>query len=130
MKFFKPFTPSYKKKENWYKYWDARIKNYAYINDKKVNTKEKYGRVDTEVLEWWENLFMETLSDYEDMSENSCMYCNTMCKQYWTHEDSWLIHLCLPCLILDKVTILLEKIITWWESRKDRSWEFTFFTCA
>ena len=58
------------------------------------------------------------MEDYEAMSEHSCMYCNKYCKQYWTHEDSWTIHLCLPCLMLDKVTILLEKIITWWNKPK------------
>ena len=57
------------------------------------------------------NILEETIDDYEKMSEDSCMYCNKYCKQYWTHEDSWVIHLCLPCLIGDKITILLEKIV-------------------
>ena len=61
----------------------------------------------------YSTILEETMDDYEALSEESCMYCNKHCKQYWTHEDSRLIHLCLPCLILDKVTILLEKIVTW-----------------
>lgn len=132
MKFFKPFTPSYKKKAERSAYWYNTMTELAEINWQKVDLKEKYGRMDATM--YWDDdrrcLLTETMEDYEAMSENSCMYCNKYCKQHWTHEDSWLIHLCLPCLILDKVTILLEKIITWWKSRKDRSWGFTSFTCT
>lgn len=67
------------------------------------------------------HLVAETMADYEQMSEDSCMYCNRHCKQYWAHEDSWIIHLCLPCLIGDKITILLERIIRRWEKRNDKS---------
>lgn len=111
MKRFKPFTPSIDKKEERYDYRKNKMRTYAEINWKSVYLKEKYGRVDAEVHEWGTHLFMETMLDYEALSEESCMYCNKHCKQYWTHEDSWIIHLCLPCLIGDKITILLEKII-------------------
>ena len=132
MKFFKPFTPKFNKKEERCCYWYHTMKELAEINWQKVDLKEKYGRMDATM--YWDDerrcLLTETMEDYEAMSENSCMYCNRYCKQYWTHEDSWLIHLCLPCLIWDKITILLERIITWWKSRKDRSWGFTSFTYA
>ena len=74
--------------------------------------------MDYSLLSGYSELLEETMDDYERMSEESCMYCNKHRKQYWTHEDSWLIHLCLPCLIGDKVTILLEKAITWWNKPK------------
>lgn len=82
----------------------------AKINWKTVDLKEKYGRMDAS-YGWYSQLLEETMDDYEKMSEDSCMYCNRYCKQHWTHEDSWVIHLCLPCLIWDKITILLEKLI-------------------
>lgn len=128
MKRFKPFTPSVDKKEERYDFRENKMRNYAEINWKSVYLKEKYGRVDASVENWGTHLFMETMLDYEAMSEDSCMYCNKYCKQYWTHEDSWVIHLCLPCLIGDKITILLEKIITRWRKRNDRSGWYTSFT--
>lgn len=115
MKRFKPFTPSINKKRERYDYRENKMRTYAKINWKSVYLKEKYGRVDASVENWGTHLFMETMLDYERMSEDSCMYCNKYCKQHRTHEDSWTIHLCLPCLIWDKITILLEKIIRWWE---------------
>ena len=130
MKRFKPFTPSYSKKTKRYDFRENRMRNYAEINWKSVYLKEKYGRVDASVENWGTHLFMETMLDYEALSEESCMYCNRHCKQYWTHEDSWVIHLCLPCLIGDKITILLEKIITRWRKRNDRSGWYTSFTSA
>lgn len=132
MKRFKPFTPSYEKKTKWTDYWYNIMKELAEINWQKVDLKEKYGRMDATM--YWDDerryLLTETMEDYEAMSENSCMYCNRYCKQYWTHEDSRTIHLCLPCLILDKVTILLEKIITWRKEHWNNSWGYTDFTCA
>ena len=112
MKRFKPFTPKFFKKEERCCYWYSKMKRLAEINELRVDLKEKYGRMDA-TMYWWDehHLVTETMEDYEALSEESCMYCNRHCKQYWTHEDSWLIHLCLPCLIGDKVTILLEKII-------------------
>ncbi len=128
MKRFKPFTPSVDKKAKWYDYRENKMRTYAKINWKSVYLKEKYGRVDASVENWGTHLFMETMLDYETMSEGHCMYCNANAKQYWTHEDSWVIHLCLPCLIGDKITILLEKIITRWRKRNDRSGWYTSFT--
>jgi hypothetical protein len=120
MKWFKPFTPSIDKKKERYDYRKNKMRTYAEINWKSVYLKEKYGRVDASVENWGDHLFMETMLDYERMSEDSCMYCNRHCKQYWTHEDSWIIHLCLPCLIGDKVTILLERIIRRWRKKNER----------
>lgn len=117
MKRFKPFTPSVYKKDKRYDYRAGKMKTYAEINWKQVSLKEKYGRVDASVFEWGTHLFMETMLDYETMSEWHCMYCNKNTRQYRTHEDSWVIHLCLPCLIGDKVTILLERIIRRWRKR-------------
>lgn len=128
MKRFKPFTPSIDKKSKWYDYRENRMRTYAKINWKSVYLKEKYGRVDASVENWGTHLFMETMLDYETMSEGHCMYCNANAKQYWTHEDSWVIHLCLPCLIGDKVTILLERIIRRWRKRNDKSDWYTSFT--
>lgn len=130
MKRFKPFTPSYKKKTEWADYRYKTMTELAEINWQKVDLKEKYGRMDATMYRNDDRRYLltETMEDYEDMSENSCMYCNKYCKQYWTHEDSWVIHLCLPCLIGDKVTILLERIITRWRKRNDRSDWYTSFT--
>ena len=116
MKRFKPFTPKFFKKEERCCYWYSKMKKLAEINKLSVDLKEKYGRMDA-TMYWWDehHLVTETMEDYEALSEESCMYCNKHCKQYWTHEDSWTIHLCLPCLIWDKITILLEKIICWWK---------------
>lgn len=69
--------------------------------------------MDFSFYEWVSNILYETMEDYEQMSEDCCMYCNKYCKQHWTHLDKWIIHLCLPCLIWDKITILLEHIIKW-----------------
>lgn len=113
MRFFKPFTPSYNKKEKWADYWYKTMTELAEINWESVYLKEKYWRMDFSFYGWASDILYETMEDYEAMSEESCMYCNKRCKQHWTHEDSWLIHLCLPCLILDKLTMLLEKIIRW-----------------
>lgn len=113
MKFYKPFTHPIDKKKEWSEYRWNKMNNLAEINWNTVSLKEKYGRMDYNFFWWVSELLEETMDDYERMSEESCMYCNKYRKQYWTHKDSWLIHLCLPCLILDKVTILLEKIITW-----------------
>ena len=110
MKRFKPFTPSYDKKEIRTEFRYNRMKKLAEINWKTVDLKEKYGRMDAS-SGWYSQLLEETRDDYEKLSEDSCMYCNRYCKQHWTHEDSWVIHLCLPCLIWDKITILLEKLI-------------------
>ena len=85
------------------------MEELAAINWEYVYVKEKYGRMDYSFMWWVSQILEETMEDYEALSEESCMYCNRHCKQYWTHEDSWLIHLCLPCLIGDKITILLEK---------------------
>lgn len=128
MKRFKPFTPPSVKKSKWANYWDKTMKELAHINWRWVITKEKYWRMDA-TLEWGSGpILEETMEDYEAISEESCMYCNRHCKQYWTHEDSWVIHLCLPCLIGDKITILLEKIITRWKERNNRSGWYTSFT--
>ena len=121
MKWFKPFTPSYDKTTEWANYWYDTMKELAEINWKEVDLKEKYWRMDAS-YSWYSICLEETMDDYEAMSECSCMYCNkytgakkTLMWQYWTHEDSWMIHLCLPCLIGDKVTILLENIIRRWK---------------
>ena len=90
----------------------------AEINWETVDLKEKYGRMDYSLLSGNSKVLEETMDDYERMSEDSCMYCNKRCNQYWTHETGWLIHLCLPCLIGDKITILLEKIIRRWRKPK------------
>ena len=127
MKRFKPFTPDYKKKTKWSEYRYNTMTELAKINWQKVDLKEKYGRMDATM--YWNGdrwfLLTETMEDYEAMSENSCMYCNKYCKQHWTHEDGWMIHLCLPCLIWDKITILLEKIIKWLEKINDKMWPNT-----
>lgn len=116
MKRFKPFTPNYEKKAKRVDYWYSMMSELAYINWLTVDLKEKYGRMDATMFRGDEHhLVTETMEDYEAMSEERCMYCNKYCKQYRTHEDSWTIHLCLPCLIWDKITILLEKIICWWK---------------
>lgn len=127
MKRFKPFTPKFNKKEERCCYRYSKMKRLAEMNWETVDLKEKYGRMDAS-YSWYSELLEETMDDYEAMSADSCMYCNRHCKQYWTHEDSWLIHLCLPCLIWDKITILLEKIITWWKDKKDKSGWYTSFT--
>lgn len=114
MKRFKPFTPAHDKKTKWANYWYDTMKELAEINWKTVDLKEKYWRMDAS-YSWYSMLLEETMDDYEALSEESCMYCNKHCKQYWTHEDSWMIHLCLPCLIGDKITILLERIIRRWK---------------
>lgn len=123
MKRFKPFTPSYKKKTKWADFRYDTMTELAEINWQKVDLKEKYGRMDATMYRADDRRYLltETMEDYEAMSENSCMYCNKYCKQYWTHEDSWLIHLCLPCLIGDKITILLERIIRRWR-KLTKSW--------
>ena len=128
MKRFKPFTPSYDKKEIRAEFRYNRMKELAEINWDTVDLKEKYGRMDYNFLWWVSELLEETMDDYERLSEESCMYCNKYCKQHWTHETGWLIHLCLPCLIGDKITILLEKIITRWRKRNDQSGWYTSFT--
>lgn len=127
MKRFKPFTPTYDKKTKWADYRYNTMKELAEINWETVDLKEKYWRMDAS-YSWYPMLLEETMDDYEAISEESCMYCNKHCKQYWTHEDSWLIHLCLPCLIGDKITILLERIIRRWRKRNDRSDWYTSFT--
>jgi len=127
MKRFKPFTPAYDKKAKWADYRYNTMKELAEINWETVDLKEKYWRMDAS-YSWYPMLLEETMDDYEAISEESCMYCNKHCKQYWTHEDSWLIHLCLPCLIGDKITILLERIIKRWRERNDRSDWYTSFT--
>ena len=113
MKLFKPFTPAYDKKTIRADFRYNRMRELAEINWETVDLKEKYGRMDAS-YSWYSEILEETMDDYEAMSEESCMYCNRHCKQHWTHEDSWLIHLCLPCLIGDKITILLERIIRRW----------------
>ena len=120
MKRFKPFTPPFDKKTIRADFRYNRMKELAEINWETVDLKEKYGRMDA-TFSWYSELLEETMEDYEAMSEHSCMYCNKYCKQYWTHEDSWVIHLCLPCLIGDKVTILLERIIRRWR-KLIKSW--------
>ena len=120
MKRFKPFTPAYDKKTKWADYRYNTMKELAEINWETVDLKEKYWRMDAS-YNWYPMLLEETMDDYEAISEESCMYCNKHCKQYWTHEDSWLIHLCLPCLIGDKITILLERIIRRWR-RQINGW--------
>lgn len=114
MKRFKPFTADYDKKVARSDYRYNKMKELAEINWKDVYLKEKYWRMDFSFYEGASELLYETMEDYERLSEESCMYCNKHCKQYWTHENSWLIHLCLPCLIGDKITILLEKVIRRW----------------
>ena len=124
MKRFKPFTLGYEKKTKWADYRDYKMKELAEINWENVSLKEKYWRMDFHFYEVVSDILYETMEDYEAMSEESCMYCNKYTwekGQYWTHEDSRLIHLCLPCLIGDKITILLEKIITRWR-KLTKSW--------
>lgn len=131
MKRFKPFAPNYEKKAKRTDYWYSMMSELAYINWLTVDLKEKYGRMDATMFRGDEHhLVTETMEDYEALSKESCMYCNRHCKQYWTHEDSWLIHLCLPCLIGDKITILLERIIRRWRKRNDRSDWYTSCTSA
>lgn len=114
MKRFKPFTPSYNKKHKRVSFRQDKMEELAEINWETVDLKEKYWRMDAS-YSWYSMLLEETMDDYEALSEESCMYCNKHCKQHWTHEDSWMIHLCLPCLIGDKITILLERIIRRWK---------------
>jgi hypothetical protein len=130
MKRFKPFTPSYGKKTKWADYRYNTMNELAEINWEQVYLKEKYGRMDFFFYGGVSDILYETMEDYEALSEESCMYCNRHCKQYQTHEDSWLIHLCLPCLIGDKITILLEKIIKRWRKRNDKSDWYTSCTSA
>lgn len=130
MKRFKPFTPNFFKKEERCIYWYHKMKELAEINWETVDLKEKYWRMDATLSGNASELLEETMEDYEALSEESCMYCNRHCKQHWTHEDSWLIHLCLPCLIGDKITILLERIIRRWRKRNDKSDWYTSFTSA
>ena len=131
MKRFKPFTTPFLKKKERTNYWRRTMRELAVINWLEVSLKEKYGRMDATMFRGDEHhLVTETMEDYEAMSEESCMYCNRHCKQHWTHEDSWLIHLCLPCLIGDKITILLERIITRWRKRNDKSDWYTSYTSA
>ena len=121
MKRFKPCTPAYNKKEKRSDFRYNRMHELAEINWETVDLKEKYGRMDYNFFWWVSELLEETMDDYERMSEESCMYCNKYCKQHWTHETGWLIHLCLPCLIGDKITILLERIIRRWR-KLTKSW--------
>ena len=130
MKRFKPFTPSYNKKYKWTSFREHRMNELAEINWENVSLKEKYWRMDFHFYEVVSDILYETMEDYEAISEESCMYCNRHCKQYWTHEDSWAVHLCLPCLIGDKVTILLERIIRRWRKRNDKSDWYTSYTSA
>lgn len=130
MKRFKPFTPAYDKKTKWADYRYNTMKELAEINWETVDLKEKYWRMDATLGSNASELLEETMEDYEAISEESCMYCNRHCKQYWTHEDSWVIHLCLPCLMGDKITILLERIIRRWRKRNDRSDWYTSYTSA
>ena len=48
MKFFKPFTPPYDKKDIWWDYWYNTMKELAEINWETVDLKEKYGKEDFE----------------------------------------------------------------------------------
>lgn len=130
MKRFKPFTPPFFKKEARCCYRYSKMKRLAEINWEAVDLKEKYWRMDFHFYEVTSDVLYETMEDYEALSEESCMYCNRHCKQYWTHEDSWVIHLCLPCLIGDKITILLERIIRRWRKRNDKSDWYTSCTSA
>lgn len=113
MKRFKPFTPDYDKKTKRAGYRYKRMKELAKINWEEVYLKEKFWRMDYTFMKWVSNILDETMQDYEMLSEESCMYCNKLTCQFWTHKNTWLIHLCLPCLIGDKITILLEKISKW-----------------
>lgn len=122
MRWFKPFTLDFYKTSGWADYWYNTMKELAKINWKGVDLKEKYWRMDAS-YSWYSESLEETMDDYEAMSECSCMYCNrytwakkTLMWQYRTHEDKWMIHLCLPCLIGDKITILLERIIIRWRN--------------
>ena len=110
MKRFKPFTPAYDKKTKRSDYWYNQMYQYARSIKKDIYLKEKYGRMDWSLYNWCSEEELDKLLDLEMMSEAHCMYCNSNSKQYWTHDDSRLIHLCLPCLIWDKFTILLEKL--------------------
>lgn len=130
MKRFKPFTPPYNKKTIWADYRYNKMKELAEINGKQISLKEKYGRMDWNILDWCSDILLETMLDYENMSEDHCMYCNSNSKQYRTHEDSWLIHLCLPCLIWDKITIMLERIINWRTRLNDKWWPKTDTTAT
>lgn len=130
MKRFKPFTPDYDKKEIRWNFRYDKMKELAEINWEEVYLKEKYWRMDFSFYGGPSEILYETMQDYETLSEESCMYCNKHCKQYRTHDDSWVIHLCLPCLIGDKITILLERIIRRWRERNDRSGWYTSYTSA
>ena len=130
MKRFKPFTPLYDKKEGRSDFRYNTMKELAEINWETVDLKEKYGRMDYSLLSGYSDLLEETMDDYERMSEDSCMYCNKHCKQYWTRRWGWLIHLCLPCLIGDMITFLLEKVIRRWKERNDRSGWYISYTCS
>ncbi len=128
MKRYKPFTHPIDKKKEWSEYRWNKMNNLAEINWDTVNLKEKYGRMDYELAPRASELLEETMNDYEKLSEESCMYCNKHCKQFWTRRWGRLIHLCLPCYVWDKITILLEKIITRWKKRNDRSGWYISFT--
>lgn len=130
MKRFKPFTPHYDKKKVRTEFRYNRMKELAEINWDQVGVKEKYGRMDYFFPGAVSELLEETMNDYERLSEESCMYCNKHCKQFWTRRWGWLIHLCLPCYVLDKITNLLEKIIHRWRKRNDRSGWYTSYTCS
>ena len=119
MRRFKPFTPDRRKKVKRADYWYNTMSELARINHKKVYLKEKYWRMDFTFNRWVSEILFETMRDCESMSEDSCMYCNKKSKQYRTHENSWLIHLCLPCLIWDKITIILEHLIN-----KIKKWNY------
>lgn len=88
MRRFKPFTPNYEKKAKRVDYWYSMMSELAYINWLTVDLKEKYWRMDATLSGNASELLEETMEDYEALSEESCMYCNRHCKQYWTHEDS------------------------------------------
>ena len=129
MKFYKPFTPRYCKKEERAHFRYYKMRDLAEINWKTVDLKEKYGRMDAS-YSWYSELLEETMDDYEKLSEESCQYCNKHCKQFWTRRWGWLIHLCLPCYVLDWITNLLEKIIRRWRERNDRIGWYTSYTSA
>ena len=125
MKFFKPFTPQYDKKTMRTDYRYEKMFKYARRIKKGISLKEKYWRMDASFYDWCSEKQLDNMLAMEEESECHCMYCNKKRKQIWTHEDSWVIHLCIPCLILDKITILLERIIKWLEKINDKMWPNT-----
>lgn len=125
MKFFKPFTPPYDKKTIRADYRYDKMFKYARRIKKGISLKEKYWRMDASFYDICSEKQLNKMLAMEEESENCCMYCNRKCKQIWTHEDSWVIHLCISCLILDKITILLERIIKWFEDINDKMWPKT-----